>query len=209
MQRELKKSRFHSRLRLRYSLILLVFMSCGQQAHFPKPRAFPRIDFPQRSFHIFDENYCQFTFEMPDYVKVEQDRKFFNEVSEDPCWFNLFYPDFDCRIHCTYYPISDEAPLEKLHNDAFKFAMEHNKKATYIDELRIEKPNHVSGFIFNLEGPVATPFQFYLTDSVQHFLRGSLYFNTQIRPDSLAPLYEFVKQDITHLVNTFKWKQRL
>jgi gliding motility-associated lipoprotein GldD len=84
--------------------------------------------------------------------------------------------------------------------------MEHNKKATFIDEVRFEKPNSVSGFIFNLEGPVATPFQFFMSDSTEHFLRGALYFNTQIRPDSLAPLYEFVKQDISHMINTFAWR---
>lgn len=207
MLKELKRSIFHCQLLLRCSLLAILVGSCGQNTYFPKPRAFPKINFPTRVFEAFQEDYCQFTFEIPSYIEVQQDRKFFNEISEDPCWFNLYYPDFDCSIHCTYYGISDEAPLEKLHNDAFKFAMEHNKKATYIDELKVEKPNQVSGYIFNLEGPVATPFQFYLTDSLQHFMRGSLYFNTQIRPDSLAPLYEFVKQDITHLINTFQWKQ--
>ncbi len=174
----------------------------------PKPRAFPKIDFPEPEFVAFNEDFCQFTFERPAYTEVEQDTLFFDEKPNDPCWFNLYYPMFNCRIHCSYYPISDENPFSKLNNDAHKLAMEHNRKATYIDEMRLEKPNHVYGFIFNLEGPVATPFQFYLTDSTRHFLRGALYFNTQVRPDSLAPLYEFVKNDITHMINTFAWNER-
>ena len=209
MPKELKKSKFHCLLLLRLSCLILFLGACGDQAYFPKPRAYPRIDFPERSFEAFEVEHCQFSFEMPSYVVVNRDQQRSQDENQDPCWFDLYYPTFDCRIHCTYHEISKDAPFEKLHNDAFKFAMEHNKKATYIDELKIEKPNHVSGFIFNLEGPVATPFQFYLTDSVQHFMRASLYFNTQIRPDSLAPLYEFVKQDITHMINTFAWEPTL
>ena len=96
--------------------------------------------------------------------------------------------------------------FEKLRNDAFSLANKHNIKANYIDELPIEKPNGVRGFVFNIEGPVASPFQFYLTDvEDQHFLRASLYFNTQARPDSLAPVLDFVKTDLMHLINTFEW----
>jgi gliding motility-associated lipoprotein GldD len=197
------------KLNLSLAVFIFIWMSACQNGDIPlpKPRAFPKVDFPERKYVEFDENYCEFTFERPAYTVVEQDTSFFNERPVDPCWFNLYYPDFDCRIHCSYYPVSTANSFAKLNNDAFNLAMEHNKKATFIDEVRFEKPNKVSGFIFNLEGPVATPFQFFMSDSTTHFLRGALYFNTQIRPDSLAPLYEFVKQDISHMINTFAWRQ--
>jgi gliding motility-associated lipoprotein GldD len=186
--------------------VLLLF-SCQEPTYSPKPRAYPKVVYPDRSYELFDENYCHFHFQVPTYTEIEQDTLFFSEQPLDPCWFNIYYPGFDCTIHCSYYPISEDNPLTKLQNDAFRLAMEHNRKATYIEELPIKKPNHVSGFIFNLEGPVATPFQFFLTDSTEHFLRGALYFNAQIQPDSLKPLYEFVKVDITHLINTFEWTE--
>ncbi|MCB0667774.1 MAG: hypothetical protein KDC80_18225 [Saprospiraceae bacterium] len=192
-------------LNLAIAFLFLQFSCQNNMSTLPKPRAFPRIEFPERNYIPFDENYCHFTFEMPAYTEVEQDTAFFDDKPIDPCWFNLYYPAFDCRIYFSYYPISSENPFEKLNKDAFNLAMEHNKKATYIDEVKFEKPNDVSGFIFDLEGPVATPFQFYMTDSTKHFLRGALYFQTQIRPDSLAPLYEFVKQDVSHIINTFTW----
>ena len=81
----------------------------------------------------------------------------------------------------------------------------HNKKANYIDEMRIERAGNVSGFAFVIDGPAASPFQFYLTDSTQHFLRGALYFNTQARPDSMAPIYQFVEADILKMIETFRW----
>ncbi|NND07543.1 MAG: hypothetical protein HKN87_14290 [Saprospiraceae bacterium] len=185
--------------------LFLFLAACEQAPSVPKPRAYPKVEFPERTYVTFDESYCSFTFEMPSYAKVQQDTVFFNEKPIDPCWFDIYYPDFDCRIYCSYYPITDENPFERLNSDAFRLAMEHNKKATFIDELPFSKPNGVSGIIFNLEGPVATPFQFYVTDSTQHFMRGALYFNSKIRPDSLAPMHEFVKEDITHMVNTFAW----
>lgn len=206
MRKELKKFKLHYQSLFWVSSIFLV-ASCTEMTTSPKPRAYPKVVYPERDYQQFDENYCHFQFQLPTYSKVQQDTLFFNERPIDPCWFNIFYPDFDCTIHCSYYPISEENPLSKLQNDAFRLAMEHNRRATYIEEIPIQKPGNVSGYIFNLEGPVATPFQFFLTDSVEHFLRGALYFNSQIRPDSLMPLYEFVKVDITHMINTFEWNE--
>lgn len=59
---------------------------------------------------------------------------------------------------------------------------------------------------FEMTGPAATPFQFFITDSTSHFMRGALYFNTQVRPDSLMPVYDFVKIDVDRLIKTFKFK---
>ncbi len=187
-------------------LLVLVFLvtSCGEEeVIFPKPRAFPKVEYPERTYLEFDRNYCQFSFEFPSYAKIEQDTTFFDEQSLHPCWFDVLMPSFNAKLHCSYIPAGDD--LEKLHNDAFTLANKHNIKANYIDELPVEKPNGVKGFVFNIEGPVASPFQFYLTDSDKHFLRASLYFNTQARPDSLAPILNYIKTDMMHLINTFEW----
>lgn len=190
-------------------LILIVcfsLFSCGEESLVvPKPRAYPRINFPEKEYQAFDKDYCQFTFEYPAYAKIVQDTSFFDELPVDPCWFDIYYPDFDGRIHCSYRPIDKENPLEKLKQEAFKMANWHNKRANYIEEILIQKPNKVSGFAFDMKGPTASPFQFYLTDSTTHFFRASLYFNTQVQPDSLAPVYEFVKGDILKMIETFEW----
>ena len=184
--------------------LLLFLLSCGDGEVFtPKPRAFPKIEYPDRSYQKFDANYCQFTFLYPSYATVEQDTSFFDEKPADPCWFNMVMPVFNAKVYCSYYPI--EGNFEKLQNDAFNLASKHNIKADYIDELPIEKPNGVKGYVFDIEGAVASSFQFYLTDEEKHFLRGSLYFNTQARPDSLAPVLNFVKEDLMQMINTFEW----
>ncbi len=186
---------------------VLLFQSCEEVIYTPKPRAYPKVVYPEKVYQSFDKNYCKFTFEYPEYAKIEQDTLFFNEKPVDPCWFDILIPAFNAKIHCSYYPINSVNTFDKLNSDAFDLASKHNLKANYIDDLVIKKPNGVSGIAFNLEGEVASPFQFFLTDSTTHFVRGALYFNTQSRPDSLAPVKDFVKTDIMHLINTFEWNK--
>jgi gliding motility-associated lipoprotein GldD len=173
-----------------------------------KPHAFPKIEFPKSDAgQTFDKNFCHFSFKYPKYVAFEQDTSYFGGKTKDVCWFNLVYPTLNARVHCSYYPINSANKLDKLVADAYDLAGKHNIKADYIDELPVQKPNHVSGMIFDIQGAAASPFQFYLTDSTHHFFRGSLYFNTQARPDSLEPVFNFVKTDIIQIINTFEWNK--
>jgi hypothetical protein len=52
---------------------------------------------------------------------------------------------------------------------------------------------------------VPRKFKFFLSDSTQHFLRGALYFRTALKNDSLAPVIDYIKKDVIHLLNTVKW----
>ena len=186
---------------------LFLFTACDDPVYTPKPRAYPKVIYPEKKYQSFDESYCNFTFEYPQYSIVEQDTLFFDEKPQHACWFDLYTPDLDAKIYCSYVPIDQVNSFEKLRDDAFTMANEHIVKANYIDEIPIENKNGVAGFAFNLEGPVASPFMFYLTDSTDHFLRASLYFNTRARPDSLAPVIDFVKEDVLHMIQTFEWEE--
>jgi gliding motility-associated lipoprotein GldD len=193
------------RLVLLLSSCLLLAACVEETTVSPKPRGFPRVLYPERGYQTFEESYCAFTFEYPVYAEIQRDTVYFEEESINDCWFDVYMPFFDARIHCTYFPITGNATFENLRSDAFKFANKHNVKASYIDEFPISKPDGTRGFLFNIEGPAASPFQFYLSDSTDHFLRGALYFNTDARPDSLAPVFDFVKEDVLHLINTLDW----
>lgn len=182
------------------------FISCAEEMVFtPKPRAYPRIEFPRHEYRAFDKSYCNFTFEYPTYAAIEQDTLFFDEKPVDPCWFDIYIAQFNCRIHCSYYPINSDNTFEKLNNDAFELTNKHVTKAEYINPTPVQNIQGVYGFTFNLEGPVATPFQFFLTDSTRHFLRGAMYFHSKSQPDSLSPIIDFVKEDIDHMIKTFRW----
>lgn len=184
----------------------LLFFACNNIEYSPKPRMYPKIIFPEYKFVNFSQSYCPIDFQMPDYWQFVKDTSYFGEKPEHECWFNLEMKALNGTIHCSYSEIDNKEELNKFLKDAFKMAREHQIKANYIDEIPIRKPNGVSGMLYNIEGPTASPFQFYLTDSVTHFFRGSLYFKATPRPDSLMPISEFVKRDLILMLNSFEWK---
>jgi gliding motility-associated lipoprotein GldD len=193
-----------------FSLTFVVFslFSCKEESsQTPKPRSYPRVVYPEKKYVPFDTSFCEFTFEYPAYATIVQDTSFFGEKPEDACWFNIYVPEFQSLIFCTYYPLGKKNTLNKVVNDAYKLAGVHNKKANFIDEIPVKLPDNVSGTIFEIEGPVASTYQFFLTDSTKHFLRGALYFNVRTNQDSLAPVVDFMKKDVVHMINTFKWKK--
>ena len=80
-------------------------------------------------------------------------------------------------------------------------AGKHNVRAEFRKESIIEKPGNVNGLLFEISGPVASAIQFYVTDSINHFFRASLYFESHVNPDSTAPVLTFMKQDIFNIID--------
>ena len=62
------------------------------------------------------------------------------------------------------------------------------------------------GSFFELQGDVATPFQFYLTDSTSRFLYCEVLFNSSPNYDSLRPTLDYLKRDLNEFMNTLKWE---
>lgn len=172
----------------------------------PKPRSFPRIVYPERQLTQMSPEYCPFDFSFPAYATTEKKELFFDESPADPCWFDLYIPSFDARLHFSYYPISGTEDWEDKRDQAFDLAGFHNKRASSITEYRIDRSTDLGGMIFDIDGPAASPYQFFLTDTTRHFVRAALYFNTQARPDSLRPMVDFVVEDVQGLIETFRWK---
>ncbi len=184
---------------------LLLLGSCNQEPVFnPKPRSFPKVNYPERGYSQFDKDYCDFTFNYPSYATIEKDNSFFDEKPVSECWFNIQLPPFDGTLYCSYVPLHNRTEFDKMVNDAYTMVGKHNIKAEYRDEFPIQKGD-VAGMLFEMEGEVASNLQFYLTDTTQHFFRASLYFNSQVNPDSIAPIYDFVKADVMEMIASFEW----
>lgn len=183
-----------------------MLFSCKEnQTNTPKPKMYPRVDFPEQSYEPFLLDVCNFTFQKPAYTEVKTGIKFFDEESSHPCWFDLDLAAFNGSIHFSYNQINTSKTLDKLVSDAFRIAEQHNTKAEYREEIPILNKNGVSGLLFNLEGPVASPINFFMTDTVNHFVRASLYFNASVDPDSIAPILDFVTKDVQQILGTFEW----
>ena len=186
-------------------ILYLLFAACNSN-YVPKPRGYFKIDFPEKKYQVFDKSGYPYTFEYPVYANVLKDSTFFGDVTENPWWINIDFPQFQGRIYISYKQIGKNK-FDDLLNDAFKMTNKHSTKAASIEDSLIATPNNIHGLFFNVGGDVATANQFFLTDSTAHFLRGSLYFNVTPNADSLNIVNSFLVDDMRHLINTFKWRQ--
>ena len=183
--------------------VMIYFVSCGDSGDYvPKPQGYLRLDLPQKKYLVFDSTY-PYTFEYPIYAKVSTDK----ERLSEPFWINIEFPKFKGKINISYKKINHN--LTKYADDAYKLAMKHISKASNIEDERINvKEHNVYGIVYNIEGEgTASAYQFFISDSTSNFVRGALYFNIKPNNDSLAPVIDFIKQDIQHLIKTFKWKK--
>jgi len=167
------------------------------------------VHYPERAYEEVSSEYCSFRFEKPVSATIVKEESFFEEVPPDSCWFDLrFDPALNGSVHFSYYPLASYEDFEALRDEAFKLMNVHNKRASDIEEIGIHRDEaKVHGVAFDIAGSAASPFQFFLTDSTNHFLRGALYFDTEVRPDSLAPIIAYAKEDIFRMVETFEWEE--
>jgi gliding motility-associated lipoprotein GldD len=184
----------------------LCLLSCNTNYTVDKKRGYFKIDFPKKEYRVFDTLDYPYSFEYPVYANVVKDSTFFDSKPENPWWINIDFPQFNGRVFVSYKEIG-ENKFDSLVNDAFKLSYKHHsQKASAIDQELISTKNGIEGFYFTLEGNTATANQFFLTDSVKHFLRGALYFNATPNEDSISVVNDFLKTDIKHLIETFKWE---
>ncbi len=187
-------------------LFLLFFaFGCKEIPYTPKPRSFARIDFPEKQYKTFTADYCPLSFEFPSYGSVIKDSLFFNESPEHPCWLDLTLSQFKANIHMSYKEINgDPERFDQLVSDAYKMSFKHSVRADFIDESYFVEADK-RGVVYDVGGNAASSVQFFLTDSVNHFFRGSLYFKTQPNIDSLKPVIAFLREDVIHLMESLKW----
>jgi gliding motility-associated lipoprotein GldD len=185
---------------LSYILIAVFFTSCSE-VHTPKPRGYFRIHFPEKEYQRFSENY-PYEFDYPIYAKVIPYR---GEQKED-YWINLVFPKFNAELNISYKQVND-TNLTLLLDHSWTFIEKHNVKADGVKDIWFhDNEKHVYGGVFEIKGNVASPMQFFLTDSTNHFFRAALYFLEKPNKDSIAPVFNFIKPDIIRLVESFNWK---
>lgn len=178
--------------------------SCNS-VYTPKKRGYFRIAFPPHQYQQFNKSDYPYSFEYPKYAQVIRDSSFFDKKPPNPFWINVEFPQFHAIIYISYYQIGANS-FEKLRDDAFKMTYKHTYKASSIDDSPMVTPMGVYGDFFNVGGNAATAKQFYVSDSVKHFLRGALYFDCPPNEDSLGIVNSFLQEDMKHLINTLQWK---
>jgi gliding motility-associated lipoprotein GldD len=182
-------------------LTVMLWATGCRQNETPKPHAYFRISFPEKEY-IRYESECPFAFEYPVYGQPVATV----HHADEPCLFNLVFPKYKGTIHLTYIKIDNN--FDVLLDDDWTFV--YKKIAQKADAIAPHQygdlSNRVYATVYDIKGNAASPVQFYVTDSVRHYLRGSLYFSTRPNYDSLTPVIHFFRKDIVHLIETLRWK---
>ncbi|MDX9749924.1 MAG: hypothetical protein RBT71_02460 [Flavobacteriales bacterium] len=178
-------------------LAMALFLAACAPDPVPKPRSYFRIDLPEQAYQQWPGD--AFRAEVPTYGRMGPVR-----TEGRSRWYDLRFPGQRATLHLTYSRIDGD--LHDMIEDAHTFKGKHEEMAARVDRDRVLRPDaHVYGTVFNVEGDVASPLVFYLTDSTDHFLYGSLYFHARPNADSLAPVTDRIRADVRHMIATLEW----
>lgn len=178
-----------------FLLLSILLSSCGGEV-LPKPKGFLRLEYPTPKYAKVQSD-CPYAFDKNELAIIDPQRQ--------NCWINLDYPALNATLHLSYVPVNDN--LMQLLEDVQKLTYEHAVKADAIDPTTYENVRqNVYGRVYEVSGNAASQAQFYVTDSLKHFLTGSLYFNAKPNYDSIYPAVNYIKKDIRALIESLEWR---
>ena len=181
---------------LLFVLIGVLFFSCGEEVVI-KPRAELRLEYPEAEYEDLGMD-LPFTFMKNKEAKLAKKRS---------KGFNLTYPKMNATLFVSYQPVNNGKNMDSLLYDAQKLAYDHTVKAESIfEQPRVDSIHKVYGMFYMINGNAATHSQFYVTDSLHHFLSGSVYFDTKPNYDSLYPAINYMRNDLRRIMETVEWK---
>ena len=197
----MKKQQVHKILLLVIAVTLLIGVTGCRRSATPRPYGYYRIDLPAAEYVVFDGQKVPVKSEVSRYATVLP-----QEHEGEGAWMNIHYDMLNADIHCSYMPVHGN--LRELTDDAMEFVYKHVTQASAIPEREfLDHKARVYCVLFNLQGNTASPIQFFMTDSTQHFFRGAVYCNCRPNVDSLQPVLDYLDADIAHFIETFEWKK--
>ncbi|MDO1502391.1 gliding motility lipoprotein GldD [Winogradskyella maritima] len=183
-------------------LALLFVFSCGDDP-VPKPSAYLRLDYPTPKYQRTSID-APFTFEKNQESNPITEVKSKNGGTSFDV--TIQYPKLKGTIYLTYKKVNDSNLIDLL-RDAQTLTQKHTLKADAIDGNLFENnEKRVYGMFYEVGGNAASQSQFYATDSINHFLSGSLYFYAKPNYDSIYPAAVYLKNDIRRIMESLEWE---
>lgn len=193
----------HILLALFFLALFSTTISSCKENQSPKPHGYLRIDLPSNQNYTESPKGLPFQLNYSSYARWDVLKTSYKS-RHNSLWFNVYYPQYNAKIHLSYIPVKDN--LDSLLEESHRFVFEHSIRADAIDEKSFSIPNKdVQGLIYDLKGNSASNMEFWATDSAKHFLRGALYFETTPNVDSLMPVINYIKGDILYMINSLEW----
>lgn len=189
-----------------YLSLIFIFCTACHNDIVPKPKGYLRLEYPEANYIKTDVNEVPFSFEANKLANKITSKNL--KSTTQSYAINVEYSELKGTIYLTYKSIDNNRDnLMAFLKDAQNFTQKHTSKADEIKEKEyINKLNNVYGMFYEVGGNAASQSQFYLTDSTQHFLTGSLYFYAKPNYDSIFPAAKYLEKDIKHIMETVRWK---
>ncbi|WP_124979153.1 gliding motility lipoprotein GldD [Nonlabens xiamenensis] len=176
--------------------LCLMLAKCGNDNVLPKPSGQLALDYPEANYVQLDTKDCPFSFQVNEFARV---------LSKRDCSMKIEYPQMEATLYLTYRPVKDN--LRELLIDGQKLSYDHNQKADVIKDFPFANElDRTYGMMYEIEGNAASNAQFYVTDSLNHFLTASLYFYSQPNYDSILPAADYVKKDMIKMLESLRWQ---
>ncbi|MGI9547992.1 MAG: gliding motility lipoprotein GldD [Flavobacteriaceae bacterium] len=184
-------------MRLSYPFIWfltgLILISCKEEV-LPKPKAALRLEYDAGDEVKFKSE--NFEFQLNSLAQVEYG---------DDSSLTLNYPQMKGTIFITYKRVSNN--LERLLTDAQKLSYEHVVKAdNIVEQPFVNEQDRAYGMYYEVMGNAASQAQFYVTDSIDHFVTGSLYFYAKPNYDSIYPAAVYLQKDMRDIMESLRWR---
>ena len=177
-------------------VLFYLIVACQESVYLPKPKAQLNLDYPEARYTPI-ENSCPYAFEINSTAAF---------IPLENCESKVEYPKMKATIYLSYRSIENN--LDSLLSDAYQMPSKHIIKASEIPEkVFINPENKAYGTMFRIVGEAASQAQFFVTDSVNHFLVGSLYFYTRPNYDSILPAARHVEKDMVKLMESLTWTE--
>lgn len=184
------------KVKLAFSVFLfgVIFFSCKEEESLPKPKAMLRLEYDKPPMKAVETAFFDFEYNGLADIKVKNG----SAVA-------IHYPDMKASIFMSHRKVKKD--IQNLIIDAQKLSYEHAAKADGIRPRAYEDAsNKVYGAFFEVSGDAASQAQFYVTDSINHFVTGSLYFEARPNYDSIYPAAVYLQQDMGRIMETIRWK---
>lgn len=183
----------------KFFLFILLLCSCSE-TNTPKPYGYKKISLKDKALFDVEIKNCPFKFKLPKYSEIFQKK-------QNKCWFDIDIDYLDVKVYITYIKIKNKTDYNILLEDSRNIVYKHIKVADNIEQKNYsDSIKKIYSNLYTLDGNVASPIQFSISDKKKHFLRGGLYFNNNYSYDSLKDVRNYLKEDIVKLIESITWK---
>lgn len=129
-------------------------------------------------------------------------------VDNNSRWLTLFYPQYNSKLFITINKtLCSETFNQVLENRIQRFSL--NIGGNVYEQFDVENQNGFNTQILRIKSTSANPVMFISTNNHDIIVSGTMYLqdvNAISKPDSIAPIVDYLFQDIAHIANTIAIK---